>query len=166
MRGLAHRVFRYRTPPRHSVFPVAVVEELVLLGKLDQEVRAGITPAVRQDTALMGRILRTDSTHTQRLQKIVTRYGWPTPRNAGPDAAKAAFLIVQHSPDLSFQSQVLPELEAAVQRAEAPADEVALVTDRILVDERQPQRYRTQFQMANGKMVMYAVKDEDGLASS
>jgi hypothetical protein len=42
------------------------------------------------------------------MKEIVKRYGWPGPELVGADGAHAAFLLVQHSPDLAFQQAMLP----------------------------------------------------------
>lgn len=130
------------------------------MGRLDQAVRAGMSPASLQDSAFMFRMMRTDSLHTARLEQIVAAYGWPSAARVGAEAARAAFLMLQHSPSHELQKRLLPEVEAAAKHKEVPPQEVALLSDRVRKHEGVPQRYGTQFDMIGGKLVMYAVEDE------
>jgi hypothetical protein len=61
---------------------------------------------------------------------------------------------VQHAISLpQFQRQCLALLQAAVTRGEAPAWQVAMLTDRIRILEGRQQLYGTQFDWdANGQM--------------
>lgn len=93
--------------------PAPVRAALIEMGDEDQAVREGLSPETMQDIPFLQAMLRGDSARSNRLRAIVATYGWPTPTTAGPEAANAAFLILQHSPDHEFQSSLLPELEAA-----------------------------------------------------
>jgi hypothetical protein len=148
---------------RESAIPEAVRRELVQLGMDDQELRQGLTPERIQDTVLAGNILRGDSARTVRLQAIVEEYGWPDTVRAGPEAAKAAFLILQHSPLHEFQEAMLPVLEDLVKQGAVPSDDAAMLIDRVLMHQGLPQRYGTQFNMEDGRLVLHPVEDESGL---
>lgn len=80
-----------------------------------------------------------------RLREIIADHGWPGRSLVDEDGAHAAWLILQHSigePDL--QRGIAPVLEAAVQAGDAPAWQLAYLTDRIAVLEGRPQRYGSQ----------------------
>jgi hypothetical protein len=63
-------------------------------------------------------------------------------------------LIAQHADlDREFQKSCLPLLEEAAKIGEARAEQVAYLTDRVLVAERNPQRYGTQFTIINDDLV-------------
>ena len=148
---------------RQSVIPEAVRQELVQLGIEDQEPRQGLTPERMQDTVFARNMLRGDSARTARLQAIVEEYGWPDSVRAGPEAAQAAFLILQHSPLHAFQKAMLPVLEDLVEQGAVPRDDSAMLIDRVLMHEGLPQRYGTQFTMEDGRWVLHPVEDEAGL---
>ncbi len=78
----------------------------------------------------------------------------PVLRRSGRTGSGAVWLIVQHAIGLpSFQRRCLALLEAAVARGEAPAWQVAMLTDRIRSLEGRPQSYGTQFDWdSNGEL--------------
>jgi hypothetical protein len=78
------------------------------------------------------------------LDRIVSQHGWPGVSLVGLDGCRAAWMIAQHSictPDL--QRRFLDLLEEAVAKAEAPAKQAAMLTDRIRFNEDRPQVYGT-----------------------
>lgn len=146
-----------------ATIPDSVRAELVAMGARDQAAREGLTPERLQDTLFLKEMLRGDSVRTRRLRSIVDRYGWPTEAGAGSEAADAAFLILQHSPEHEFQSSMLPTLEELTRDGEMPPSQVAMLVDRVLVQEGKPQRYGTQFSIEDGELVMDPVEDEEHL---
>jgi hypothetical protein len=148
-------------PP--SPIPQSVRDELVQLGMDDQAIRQNLTPERMQDTAFAKQMLHDDSVRTSRLRTIIEEYGWPDSVRAGSEAAKAAFLILQHSPVHEFQQEMLPTIEDLAERGAIPRDEAALLVDRVLVRQGRPQRYGTQFSLVDGRLVMDSVVDPSGL---
>ena len=102
----------------------------------------------------------TPRTPRERLGEIVERHGWPTFTLVGKDGAKAAWLLVQHA-DLSpkFQRKCL-DLMTKCTRDEIFPDDLAYLTDRVLLAEGKNQVYGTQFTMANGKCKPRPLEDE------
>ena len=142
----------------------AHVDTLLRLGREDQERREALAQAAAsQDTAALASTLRADSARTRWLRAAVARHGWPARSSAGDRAQQAAWLILQHSPDTSWQAAMLPHLERLGRRGELPLADVALLTDRILVHRGQPQRYGSQFDMSDGRLVPAPVADVPGL---
>jgi hypothetical protein len=148
---------------REGTIPEAVREELVQLGAEDQEIRQNLSPERMEDTAFVNRMLHGDSIRAVRLRMIVEEYGWPDSVQAGPEAAGAAFLLLQHSPEHEFQKEMLPVIEEHAKRGLVPAQQAALLIDRVLMHEDLPQRYGTQFKMVDGQLVLHPVENEDGL---
>ncbi len=103
---------------------------------------------------------RVDTENTARLGVIVERHGWPSFTLVGKDGAKAAWLLVQHA-DLSpkFQRKCL-DLMAKAPRDEIFSDDLAYLTDRVLLAEGKAQVYGTQFTMENGKCKPRRMEDE------
>jgi hypothetical protein len=141
----------------------ALREELLAMGREDQSVRIGglqelkkhgisVTDAEQLKNSKARQILQrqakksklVDEKHRRRLRQIIAEHGWPGKSLVGPDGANAAWLIVQHADaDVKFQRQCLALLEAAPQ-GEVEVQQVAYLTDRVLVNEGKPQRYGTQ----------------------
>jgi hypothetical protein len=142
----------------------ARVDTLLRFGREDQAGRDGLAQAaVAQDTATLFASMRADSARTRWLRAAVVRHGWPSRASAGASAQQAAWLILQHSPDTAWQAAMLPDLERLASGGEIPRDDVALLTDRILVHRGQPQRYGSQFDLVDGRLVPSPVEDLAGL---
>lgn len=140
--------------------PEALRAELSRMGRADQADRDGIAAAVaRNDTAYLRRLRATDSTRTARLREIVAAHGWPRTDVVGAEAAKAAWLIVQHTSDTAFRSSVLPQLDSAAARGDLSRGDLAMLTDRMLVEAGKPQRYGNSFAVVLGHLVMHPVED-------
>jgi hypothetical protein len=157
--GLAFAVCWFATACAEDTPPWDQVRaELVAMGQRDQAVREGITAASLGDTVRLRRMLSVDSAHTRRLREIVDAYGWPLVSEVGEEGAHAAWLILQHTPDIEFQHRMLAVLEAAAERGEASRGELALLTDRVLVRQGRPQRYGTQFKFVDGQLVFHPIE--------
>jgi hypothetical protein len=67
------------------------------------------------------------------MKEIVKRYGWPGPELVGQDGAYDAFLLLQHSPDLAFQTAMLPLVRKSYENGKLSAWNYALLVDRVRV---------------------------------
>ena len=142
----------------------ALREELLRLYRDDQAIRDGFSAAMAaNDTIYQKRLAAGDSARTVRLQQIVSAHGWPTPALVGTDGVNAAWHLLQHSPVLTFQQEMLPRLEGAAARGEIPARDVALLTDRVLVRQGKPQRYGSSFTLEGGRLVAHPIEDLGGV---
>jgi hypothetical protein len=157
--GCAQEVEPVDPVPLHP----ALQRELVRLGMLDQTARVAFTAESVSDTALMRTLLSLDSLLTSRLRAIVREQGWPTRTMVGASGARAAFLIVQHSPSNAFQREMLPLLSAAAENDEASPGDAAMLEDRVLTDEGKPQRYGTQFRIVAGELIPYPIEEPETL---
>ena len=81
--------------------------------------------------------------NTDRMQEIVREHGWPGQDSVGADGANAAWLLVHHADDLSFQRACLPLLAGAVRVGAAPHTHLEWLADRVLLREGKPERYGT-----------------------
>jgi hypothetical protein len=135
--------------------------ELVQLAREDQAAREGLADAIKSNNAAFDDKLREgDFARTRRLKEIVAAHGWPTVAQVGRGGVGAAWLIVQHSPDFSWQEEMLPRLELAFAAGEISRADVALLTDRVLVHGGRPRRYGSSFSVVNGRLVADAIEDE------
>lgn len=154
------------TPPRQR--PAGVKAELEAMYDSDQGDRARLqeitmkngldSPEVRE----MWRKQRAiDDANVQRLQRIIDEDGWPDPKVVGKNAARAAFLVIQHA-DYPYQKQYLPVLRAAVAGGKARPDDLAFLEDRVLVREGKKQIYGSQVrQNVNGGTEFDPIEDEE-----
>ena len=104
------------------------------------------------------RMRQSDAEQLARLVPLLDRHGWPARSEVGDEAAKAAFLVVQHAP-VDAQEQYLPLLEAAVAEGEADAADLALLTDRIAMFRGRPQRYGSQVTSVDGARAFHPIED-------
>jgi hypothetical protein len=83
---------------------------------------------------------------------------------AGTDGAGAAWLLAQHADsDPAFQRHCLDLITAAVEAGEATMQQLAYLTDRVLLAEGGQQVYGTQVRLEDGRVVPRDLRDPDGL---
>jgi hypothetical protein len=112
-----------------------IAQQLLTMEKKDQ---ASIPTA---DNAAISRIYQEN---TEKLKTIYRTIGWPTRSKVGEEAASAAWLLVQHSDDVSFQEEILGIMGPLVANQELHPSEYAHLLDRVLVKQGKPQIYGTQ----------------------
>jgi hypothetical protein len=106
------------------------------------------------------RMARADRQNQARLKKIVARHGWPGKTLVGKKAAHAAWVLVQHADnDRAFQKRCLA-LMKAVPRGEVEPQDLAYLTDRVLVGEGKKQLYGTQLRGEKGVFKPLPIEDE------
>jgi hypothetical protein len=147
-----------QAPAADSVAVDSLRRELLEMGRVDQEVRQGFSPERLQDTAFMRGMMRVDSAHTARMREILAVHGWPGISRVGPEAARAAFLLVQHTPDDALQRHALSLMEAA-SPGEVALPDLALLSDRVRVRQGLPQRYGSQFSAVDGRWIADPIED-------
>jgi hypothetical protein len=139
----------------------ALRAELVELAREDQRDREDVSEGLRStDGAYAKRLMSNDAARTDRLKAIVARHGWPTVALVGRDGVKAAWLLLQHSEDWSWQKSMLPAVEAAADAGEIHKSDLAVLTDRVLVRSGRPQRYGNSFSLVGGRLVADPIEDE------
>lgn len=98
-----------------------------------------------------------------RLAQILDEHGWPPATLVGEDAARRAWLVAQHADrQLHIQRRALKLMTEAVERGEADAAPLAMLRDRVAVNEGRPQVYGTQIAgVVNGAPVPWPCEDPD-----
>ena len=114
---------------------------LLALHEQDQAARAEFGARFR-DTLYGRQLMRLDSSLAVAISAILDRFGLPTRDMVGPAGSDAAMLIVQHNWPL--QERVLA-LARAMSPGQISPEKVAMLEDRVLVHQGQPQRFGTQF---------------------
>lgn len=101
-----------------------------------------------------------DEANIKRLVEFIETHGWPGRRLVGDKASTAAFLVLQHA-NYTYQKRYLPLLRKAVADRELRADSLALLEDRVLMNEGKKQLYGSQLQTnAKGVLEFYPIEDE------
>ena len=169
--------------PKPKVKEPALRAELLKRMKSDQDARVAIVEWMKQnargdlssESAIMASLnttqkaeirrlgevaRRVDEENTKRLGEIVDRHGWPTFSLVGKDGAKAAWILVQHADHAPrFQRKCL-DLMSRAPRDQIFGDDLAYLTDRVLLAEGKKQVYGTQFTLVDGKCRPRPLEDE------
>lgn len=149
-----------RRQPNGSAWTPALVDTLLQHGHEDQADRESLEgTAIASDTARLFRVMRADSARSRWLRNAVQERGWPKRSVVGDSAAKAAWLMLQHTEMHDWADEMLPVLERLADSGEVKRTELALFTDRVLMNRGQPQRYGSQFNFVDGKMVAHPIED-------
>ncbi|MFT3790431.1 MAG: hypothetical protein QM741_05000 [Rudaea sp.] len=160
---------KQREAERKPVVLPKLREQLLAWVKPDQDVRNEMVSAAASDPAkfkrLASRMRAVDESSYRRIKGVIDEYGFPTDTMVGRDGAGAAFLLVQHQDaHPEFQQFVLDIMTSWVRRDEVDRESFALLTDRVLVAQKKPQRYGSQFRGTNGgAMEMQPVEDPEHL---
>ena len=103
--------------------------------------------------------------HNARLGELLAPHGWPGQALVGEAAAEAAWFIAQHAVlDLPLQRRALALLSAAVDRNDAPAWQMAMLTDRVRMGAGEPQVYGSiHVGGENGELVPYETEDPENV---
>lgn len=144
------RLRRRREPP--------LVRELGRMYAEDQAARTRTDLPPKEQGALMS---ATDARNRARLKMLIRDFGWPSKSLVGSAGVDAAWAIAQHSDlDVPFQQQALALLADAVKRGEAEPNQLAYLTDRVLVNTGKKQIYGTQMMAApNGDLAPRPIAD-------
>lgn len=157
----------------------SIRQALLAMANEDQQVRAAVFKALGEkgislgdhkpitDPALLKLVLEqtcklaeVDRTNRARLKQIVDKHGWPGKSLVGSDGGHAAWLLVQHSDsDLAFQKRCLELMKAACKGDVEPQD-IAYLTDRVLVAEKKKQLYGTQLRRQGGTLKPEPIDEE------
>lgn len=99
--------------------------------------------------------------NASRLKEIIGYHGWPGISLVGEEAAKAAWLVAQHSvSDSEFMAECVSLLEDAVARKDVPGWQLAFLQDRVCTLSGKPQYYGTQFDVnENGWPTPFPIED-------
>ena len=107
---------------------------------------------------------RTVLNSTKRLKEIIKKHGWPNSERFGHKAEMGAWIITQHNDwDIKFQEKCLKLLEKLPQIKKRKQN-IAYLTDRLLVNKRRRQIYGTQFTVGrDGEIKPQPIRDINNL---
>jgi hypothetical protein len=125
----------------------------------DQRVRKDYL-AAPHDAAVARRMDQLDARNLDWVKALVRENGIPTAEQVGENGVKWAWLLVQHAGrDPQLQATVLPMFVKRYEAGELSGDDVAKLTDRILVAQGKPQRFGTQFSWLSGQFEHHPAAD-------
>jgi hypothetical protein len=117
----------------------------------DQRERQTLMAAPR-NSDVVSRVRRMDAENLAWLKKLVRDNGIPTVAQVGESGVHWTWLLVQHADDdPQFQASVQPAFAKRQEAGELPADDLARLTDRVLLAAGKPQRFGTQFDWYAGQ---------------
>jgi len=129
----------------------------------DQSTRNKIRPTEEQygrDSkemdALWQDILKKDSINLIKVNKILTKQGWPDKKFIGERGSTTLFLVIQHA-DHDTQEKYLPMIEKAVQDNNLPKRQFAMFYDRLVLSRGERQMYGTQLAMSKESKLPYVL---------
>jgi hypothetical protein len=150
---------------RQAALPPATSdrERLERMGVLDQVGRRALNPIdltvlpegerAVANAAMWAPLRAMDDRLLAELLPMVPAEGWFRKSVYGEEAARAAFLIIQHS-DVEQWRRFVPVLEPLVATGEINGSQYGLMYDRLAINEGRPQRYGTQMICKAGKFVV------------
>lgn len=100
-----------------------------------------------------------DSLHLQYAALVLTEHGWLGVSVIGKKANISLFLAIQHAKSDQIREKYYPMLEASAQRGESSLAQMATMKDRILVSNKIPQRYGTQWNYIGEQAVLFPLED-------
>jgi hypothetical protein len=144
-------------------FKSEVALELEEILRLDQSVRQEQSQNENSEDR-MKQMMQTDSINLLKVVRIIEQYGWLGPEEVGKDGNQALFLVIQHA-DRPTQEKYLPVMREAVKFGKAEFSELAMLEDRVLINQKRKQIYGSQigFNDENGSMYLAPVEDPDHL---
>jgi hypothetical protein len=120
----------------------------------------------KSDTTEVLKSMASDITklHTQTLNEIVQLQGWPTKAQVTEQGVIAAFTLVSHSNNLSFQQDMLPFIiQSYINKQGVSGEAVAIFTDKVSIAQGKNQVFGTQADLIGGEVVFFKIENEDSV---
>lgn len=107
---------------------------------------------------------RIDQENTEFMRVTIEKLGWPGKSMVGEESAQAAWLLVQHADhDPDFQDKCLALIKEAFKSGDVTGQQVAYLTDRVLIKQGKKQLYGTQFNSEGSETNPFPIEDEANL---
>jgi hypothetical protein len=104
---------------------------------------------IRRENALI-KYAKEDHRNQELVISIIEKCGMPTLNEVTQQGMNAIWLGLQHNTDSKYRAKYFPLIEKAVKNGDLSKEQYALMKDRILMDEGEPQLYGTQIK--DGKL--------------
>lgn len=99
-------------------------------------------------------IAKKDSLNLLKVKVILSKYGWPGPEVIGYKGSVTLFLVIQHAP-LKEQEKFLPMLREAVKNKYISPSSLALLEDRVALQQGKRQIYGSQIERDELKKIYF-----------
>lgn len=105
-----------------------------------------------------------DSVNLIKVKNILNKYGWLGADVIGERGSQALFLVIQHS-DQATQEKYLPMMREAVKNKKASGSNLALLEDRVALEQGKKQIYGSQIgrDQETGKPYILPLEDPDNV---
>lgn len=131
---------------------------------LQEKFESGQTSVFPADLPEDMNLEKIDRDNTAFMKSTIEKYGWPGKSMVGEEAAQASWLLVQHADlDPEFQAKCLELIKMAFEDDEVTGQQVAYLTDRVLIKQGKKQLYGTQFAGIGGNVSPSPIEDEANL---
>lgn len=146
-----------------QAYNAELAAELEKILELDQSIRKEESEQA-SSVERIKQIMSIDSTNRVRVCEIIDQYGWLGNEQIGRNGNQGLFLVIQHS-DKATQEKYLPHMREAVRRGNADFSELAMLEDRVLMNQGKKQIYGSQvgYNEIDGSLYMVPVEDPDQL---
>jgi hypothetical protein len=139
-------------------------EELIKMAREDIDLRHELATDGSLFNSYHPQMKALHDRNAKRLDQIVERQGWPGKSTVGEEASQAAWLILQHAiAHPALQRKCFLLLVEQVQAGEISPKEMAMLEDRIRCFEGRPQRFGTQFDWDEQKLMSPLPMDDVNL---
>ena len=103
-----------------------------------------------------------DSINAIKVRYLLDKYGWLGPDDVGEQGNQTLFLVIQHA-DQATQEKYLPMMREAVKKGKAQGSSLALLEDRVALQQGKKQIYGSQVgrDMESEKYYVQPLSDPD-----
>ena len=149
----------------------AVTKQLLTIDELDQQYRNQIDDIEikygkqsEEIKTLYAHMHQADSINLIQVEAIIEKYGWLGYNEIGSQANSTLFMVIQHS-NLKTWQKYLPIMKAAVRNGKAKSKELALLEDRLDLNEGKKQNYGSQifWSFDKNKYLILPLNDPDNV---
>lgn len=100
-----------------------------------------------------------DSLHLNYVISVISDYGWLGISQIGQKANSSLFMAIQHAPNNGIILTYFPLLEESALANESSQSEMAMMQDRILVYQKIPQEYGTQWNYEGDLQILFPLSE-------
>ena len=149
----------------------SVMRQLFTIDELDQRYRNQIDYVEskygknsEEIKTLFKNMDKADSINLIQVEAIIEKYGWLGYNQIGSQANTALFMVIQHS-NLKTWQKYLPIMQVAVKDGKAKATQLALLQDRLDLNEGRKQNYGSQlvWSIDKNKYLVLPLNDPDNV---
>ncbi|MEX2232547.1 MAG: DUF6624 domain-containing protein [Cyclobacteriaceae bacterium] len=94
---------------------------------------------------------------------IIEKCGWPTKEKVGEKGMESVFLVIQHA-SKKIRATYFPLIKQSAEKGDLKLGAVALMEDRMLMENGQKQKYGSQLvRTGDGPLTLYPIEDPENI---